>query len=132
MTSPGGRKLLEGRSGDPRKIVAVVRDGVCDVEQFLSALPDRAKAQFKARFERYCQVGHLRSPDEWRRLQADDERPLVYELKISHGPGYRLFGIVEGRVFVATHGVKKPKESDLKRHAKKAREVFQRNVAGER
>ncbi len=132
MTSPGERKLLEGKSGDPRKIVAVVRNGVCEVEQFLSDLPARAKTQFKARFERYCQVGFLRNPDEMRRLQADSDRPHVHEIKVFDGPGYRLFGVVDGKVFVATHGVKKPKESDLKKHAKKAREEYQKNIAGER
>jgi putative component of toxin-antitoxin plasmid stabilization module len=107
-------------------VVAVTTDGVCEVEQFLAALPARAKAQFKSRFEHYCAVGYLRNPDQMRKLQCDEDKPPVHEMKIPDGPGYRLFGIVEDNLFVATHGAKKPKESTLKKHAKRARDAYRK------
>jgi hypothetical protein len=130
MTSPDKRKPIEGKLGQPKFVVAVIRDGVCDVEGFLAALPERAYAQFRVRFERYCTVGFLRSPDHWRKLQVDKKQPDVWEMKVHVGPGYRLFGIVEGNTFVATHGSEKPKKNGLGRHVKRAREDYQQSCAG--
>lgn len=127
MTSPGERKLIAGKVGQQKFVMAVVKDGECGVERFLADLPKRANAQFSVLFERYCAVGFLRSPDHWRRLQVDKKKPDVWEMKVHFNPGYRLYGVVEGNTFVATHGSEKPKKNALEQHVKRARDDYEQN-----
>lgn len=123
MPSLEGRRVIYRRGS--RMVIAVIRNGECEVDDFLSALPPRAKSQFQTRFERYCEVGFLRNPDQMRRIDVDERKPHVYEIKVPDGPGYRLFGIVEASgLFVATHGAPKPKQSALKSHVTKSRDHY--------
>lgn len=50
--------------------------------------------------------------------------PVVHEIKVHHGPGYRLYVIRHGRDWIATHGRKKPRDKHVCKEAKRAREAF--------
>ncbi|MFW0790054.1 hypothetical protein [Gordonia sp. CPCC 205333] len=120
MTSLG-RAVLHQEAGCRTVIMGVTRDGKCEVEEFLAGLPPKAQDKFLALFERYCKIGYLRSPDVMRLIQAPGAPP-VHEIKVHWGPGYRLFGVVDGDAFVATHGARKPKK--LPSHVKRARDRY--------
>lgn len=96
--------------------------GVCEAEDFLRALDMPAQTKFQARFERLTAVGYLRSPDEMRRLQVAGS-PEVQEIKVNHGPGYRLYVIRHGLDWLATHGAKRPKDKNVPTEVAKARKL---------
>ncbi|MGV0618180.1 hypothetical protein ABQE58_25130 [Mycolicibacterium elephantis] len=103
-------------------LYAVVgKDGVCDVHRWLEDLATQPQVQFQARFERLCEVGHLRSPDEMHPLECPGA-PKVHVIKVRSG--FRLYAVREGTDWVATHGKKKPKDKHVCREADKARELF--------
>lgn len=99
------------------------KDGTCPAEDFLKSLEVRAQAKFWARFEVLSQTGTLRTPDFMRVLQVPGS-PRVYEVKVDHGPGWRLYLIRQGVTWYATHGSKKPKDRKVADEVKKARDIF--------
>jgi hypothetical protein len=107
--------------GSSLTLYAVVgEDGSCDAKAWLAGLPQQAQIQFQARFERLCEVGFLRSPEEMRRLDCPGD-PKVFEIKVKSG--YRLYVVLEGKDWLATHGVKRPKDKHVCRQAMKTRTV---------
>jgi putative component of toxin-antitoxin plasmid stabilization module len=102
------------------------KEGVCEVDDWLDALEDRAFAAFEARFTHLCAIGHLRATEQWRYLDDD-----VFEIKVHTGPGYRLYMLRDGNDFTATHGRKKPDDRKVKRETKKAAKIFGKHKRGE-
>lgn len=97
-------------------------NGRCAALDFLDGLDARTWAQFKTRFERYCDQGYLRSPEEMRIIEEKNVSVQVHEIKTRSG--YRLFGVLVAKGFVASHGDKKPKQKAVVKHAKRARERY--------
>ncbi|MFV8310336.1 hypothetical protein [Mycobacteroides chelonae] len=119
-TSLGYERIQNGRQ---KQILAMVDgDGCCEALEFLDQLDAKSWAQFKARFERYCDQGYLRSPNEMRVIIENNVSVPVYEIK-THS-GYRLFGVLIPKGFMASHGDKKPKPRAVGKHARKARDRF--------
>jgi len=77
------------------------------------------RARFQARFIRLTTTGGLANPEMMRRI---DDR--VWEIKVDQGPGRRVYGCYQQRVFVLTHGTNKPKPSGVKREAGRALKIF--------
>lgn len=98
-------------------------DGSCPAEAFLMGLELRARAQFKARFERVGEVGNLRAPEMGHYLDAPG-KPPIYQIKAECGPGYRLYVVRKGMDWYATHGCKKPKDRKVAAQAVKARGIY--------
>lgn len=122
----------EPLQGGPRGTIWAVelKDGACPADDFLKSLETRARAQFKARFEALSQTGTLRTPDFMRVLQVTGS-PKVYEIKVDHGPGWRLYLIRLGTSWYATHGCKKPKDRTVAKEAEKSRVVFAKGGGSE-
>ncbi len=95
-------------------------NGDCGVKAWLTGLPIQAQVQFRARLERLAEIGHLRSPEEMRRLQCAGEP--VSEIKVRSG--YRLYTLPHGEDWVGTHGAKKPPDRKVCRQADIAREIW--------
>lgn len=111
-------------AGARHRVLAIVTsEDLCPADDFLASLRDRAQAQFKARFEAYAAVGHLRAPEFYRVLRPAGE-PTVAEIKIHDGPGYRLYVIRQGLNLVATHGGAKPKKNRVSREVELARAMY--------
>lgn len=111
------------QNGRQKQILAMVDgDGCCKALEFLNQLDAKSWAQFKARFERYCDQGYLRSPNEMRVIIENNVSVPVYEIK-THS-GYRLFGVLIAKGFVASHGDKKPKPKAVGKHARRARDRY--------
>lgn len=102
-------------------------NGVCPAYDYVASLNAADQAQFKARFERYTQVGFLRSPEEMRIIEEVGKDTRIHEIKTRNG--HRLFGVQEETRFVASHGVRKPKEKDVKKHAAQARSAYEQALA---
>lgn len=120
ITSLAFREVESGRA---RTIVAIVDpDGSCKADNYLTSLSEADQAQFKARFERYTQIGFLRSPEEMRIIEEKNVTIRVHEIKTRNG--HRLFGVQEDVRFVLSHGAKKPKTKEVKKHAKRARAAY--------
>lgn len=117
-------------SGTALTLYAVVDEGgVCDAEIWLAGLPVAPQTQFKARFERLTVHGRLGGYDQMHQLECPGEPPVT-EIKVHHGPGYRLYVIREGRDWVATHGCKKPKDKKVCTEATRARNIFNMSYEG--
>lgn len=112
------------RSGIKAVVVAVVRaDGSCPAKEFLDEV---RVAQLEMRIEFLCATGTLKTPEAFRRLDVDDKKPVVWEIKADKGPGYRLYGVRLGPKLVLTHGTTKRKgTSALKAEVVKARAIFE-------
>jgi hypothetical protein len=120
-TSPIYREIQHGPA---KTILGVVDgDGICESHDYLAALNKSDQAQFKARFERYVQIGFLRSPNEMRIIEETDQVIRIHEIKTRNG--HRLFGVQEDLRFVATHGTRKPKPREVTKHAARARSVYE-------
>lgn len=101
--------------------MAVVKDdGSCPATDYMEKV--RCKAKFEARFKRLGAFGWLRSPEHMRKIKDSDD---VWEIKVSDGPGRRVYGCFEGNVFVITHGRNKPPDKKVAGEAKKARRTFE-------
>lgn len=122
MTNVGHVELHAGSLG----VVYGVRcaDGSCPAETFLAGLGPAAQTQFMARFERWADGHRLINPDQYRQLQVPGT-PVIWEMKVHAGPGWRLYGVPTRRDWVATHGTKKPKDKDLPKEVKRSRVIFQ-------
>lgn len=120
-TVPSAEQVQRGPAGT----VWAVRteEGRCPALEFLAGLELRARAQFKARFERMCAVGSLRTPEMGHFLDAPG-KPKIFEIKAEHGPGFRLYAVRVGANWYLTHGCKKPKDSRVPREAHEARRIF--------
>lgn len=131
-TSKDKTSLTEELQDGPAKTIQGIVDatGICAARVFLESLSAQSQAQFKARFERYCQVGYLRSPNEWRMIHESDASPRVHEIKTRNG--YRLFGVELGDTFFASHGAKKPKKNKVAQHAERARKALENMKGRER
>lgn len=90
---------------------------------FLESLPDRAKAQFKARFEQIVEVGSLRTPEQFRVIR-DEGHPAVGEIKAPFGPGYRLYAVREGTTWCLLTGAVKPSDRQVIGNAAEARRMY--------
>lgn len=121
----------EIENGPAKTIVGIVdADGVCASDDYVASLSTADQAQFKARFERYTQVGFLRSPQEMRIIEELGVDIRIHEIKTRNG--HRLFGVQEERRFVASHGTRKPKDKEVKKHAARARSAYEEAVAREK
>lgn len=126
---PSCRELFP--AGPRGSIWAVeLEGGSCPAEDFLKSLDTRARAQFRARFEALSQTGTLRNPDFMRVLRVPGS-PKVSEIKVDHGPGWRLYLIRLGTSWFATHGSKKPKERKVAKEVERSRVVFARGGGSE-
>ncbi|KHL19589.1 UNVERIFIED_CONTAM: hypothetical protein LK11_00825 [Mumia flava] len=94
--------------------------GRCPAREFLARLDKQAKGQFRAAFQRLVTTGTLKSPERYRRLEVPG-KPPVFEIKAPAGPGWRLYVIREGDIWIATHGAKKPSDRKVAREADRAR-----------
>jgi len=90
-------------NGPKACVVAVVVDETCYAVEYMTAV--KCRPRFDARFRTLAQVGKLRNPDYMRKLEGE-----VWEIKVDQGPGRRIYGCWQGRVFVLTHGSDKPKK----------------------
>jgi putative component of toxin-antitoxin plasmid stabilization module len=79
--------------------------------------------QFKARFEAIAAVGTLRTPEMGRWIEGSG-KPKIFEIKVDHGPGYRLYAIRHGKDWFVTHGSKKPKDRRVAHEAERARDIY--------
>lgn len=70
----------------------------------------QAQNQFTVRIEYLAEFGRITNDRQFHYLQHDDQ-PRVAEIKLTPGPGYRFYCILEGRVWVVTHGTIKPKSA---------------------
>ena len=113
----------EIHSGPVKTIVGIVdTNGVCEAHDYLAGLNAADQAQFMARFERYTQIGYLRSPEEMRIIEESGVDIRVHEIKTRNG--HRPFGVEEAHRFVASHGTRKPKPKAVKKHAQRTREDY--------
>lgn len=112
------------RSGIKAAVVAVVRvDGSCPAREFLDEV---RVAQLETRIEFLCATGTLKTPEYFRRLDVDDKKPPVWEIKADKGPGYRLYGVRLGPKLVLTHGTTKKKGTKaVQAEVVKARVIFE-------
>lgn len=117
----GGWETLA--EGDVCTIVAVVVGGRCPTTSFLAELDVRARAQLHQALVRLAMTGRLRNPEEFRPLM-DGKRPVVYEVKAHHGPGFRVYAIRSGDYYLVTHGRKKPKDGQVKLEISRARRII--------
>lgn len=122
MTTPQrGRLLQSGRKG---QVVGVeLPDGTCPAYEFLSGLGANEQARFRALLEQLCEVGFLRAPEVMRRLEVAGD-PRIHEVKVHKGPGYRLYLVQKSRLWLATHGSKKPKDSRVQNEVERARKIY--------
>lgn len=121
-TSPIYKELQRGPA---KTIVGIIGgDGICASYAYIASLNAADQAQFKSKFERYTQVGYLKSPDEMRILsEGADVTVRVHEIKTRNG--HRLFGVQEGSRFVASHGARKPKRKAVNGHVQRARSAYE-------
>lgn len=127
MTTPRmGRQLQSGRKG--QVVGVVLPNGTCPAFDFLSGLATPVQTRFRALLERLCDVGFLRAPETMRRLEVAGD-PRVHEIKVHNGPGYRLYVVQEHRLWIATHGVKKPKDSRVASEVERARVIYREGWA---
>lgn len=92
-------KLILVRDGPTRTVLAFERDGRCETQEFLSALPERAVRSLDAVMQRLAEVGRAGKGEErFRHLRGP-----VYEMK-EHSSGVRLYCFLSGRALVCTHG----------------------------
>jgi len=121
MSNVGHVELHAGSLG----VVCGVRcsDGSCPAEEFLAGLDARAQAQFMARFERLADGHGLISPDQYRQLHVAG-LPVIWEIKVHAGPGWRLYGVPIKRDWIATHGVRRPKDKAIVKEVKRSRTIF--------
>jgi len=92
-------KLTPIRNGPTRTVLALERDGRCETQEFLSALPERAVRSIDGVMQRLAEVGRAGKGEErFRHLRGP-----VYEMK-EHSSGVRLYCFLSGRVLVCTHG----------------------------
>jgi putative component of toxin-antitoxin plasmid stabilization module len=124
MTTAPTRRIAAGPKG--QVVSLVLPTSVSPADDFLRGLDERAQTAFKARCERLTQIGFLRSPEAWRRLDVAGS-PVVCEIKVDKGPGYRLYVIQrDATLWVATHGCKKPKDKAVPGEVSKARSFYER------
>lgn len=93
--------------------------------EFLGSLPQPPiKTKFAGLFERLLRDGEIRNEELFRRLTVPGDPP-VWEWKVHLGPGYRLFGIQHpSGDWYATHGRAKPKPSQVRTEADRARRIY--------
>lgn len=120
-TQPGEVVLAEGPKG--RVIGLVLPTGACPARQFLVGLGTREQARFAALLERLTQIGYLRATAEMRRLEVSGD-PAIHEIKVHTGPGFRLYVVQGHREWVATHGIKKPKDKAVPGEVARARAMY--------
>lgn len=118
------------RSGVKATVVAVVKaDGSCPAKEFLDEV---RVAQLEVRIESFCAMGTLRTPELFRRLDVDDKKPAVWEIKADKGPGYRLYGVRQGPKLILTHGTTKRKGARaVKAEVEKSRALFKEWSGGD-
>jgi len=97
-------------------IAIVLSDGTCPSIRYMRQT--RCEARFDARFRALAQA-MLHCPDFYRPLGDG-----VFEVKVDQGPGRRVFGCWEGKVFVVTHGADKPKPKAVPREVGRALRLF--------
>jgi putative component of toxin-antitoxin plasmid stabilization module len=79
----------------------------------------RCKAQFEARFQVLALRGRLANPDQMRKLGG-----RVWEVKVNQGPGRRIYGCWDGKVFVLTHGGNKPRARGVATEVARAERLY--------
>src|SRR4051812_20612184 len=90
-------------------------------KQFYDSLNDVQKDAFDSLFITICEHGSIKNPQKFRHkigsIQCKNEGTVeefpVSEFKIGSGPGFRIMAVLEGNVYVLTHGCPKPKDSQL-------------------
>lgn len=97
-------------------MAVVLPDGTCPAISYMHEV--RCEAKFQARFQALTQAT-LRSPEFYRSLGDG-----VWEIKVEDGPGRRVFGRWEGKVFVVTHGANKPKPKAVVKEVGRANRLF--------
>ncbi len=138
---PGGRNIpepgdplnAEHYSGPQRKVVfAKLGGGSEPAKHFYEGLDEGGKDGFDNLFVLMCDHGKITNKEKFRHkvgsIRCDHagsgEDFVVSEFKIHNGPGYRIMAVLEGKVYVLTHGCSKPKDAQLPSEIERARKIF--------
>lgn len=121
QVGPKGLELLE--EGTWGHIVGLrFPNGDCPSLEFLLGLQGKEQVGLKARMVTLAATGTQKTPENFRKLEVDGDPP-VFELKHT-ALNLRLYLIKGDRVYYATHGRKKPKDRQVAKEVKRARELW--------
>jgi putative component of toxin-antitoxin plasmid stabilization module len=133
IPEPGHPLNAEHYSGLRRKIVfAKCNGGSEPAKQFYEELDEGGKDGFDNLFLLMGDHGKITNKEKFRHkvgsIRCDHAGSgkdfVVSEFKIHHGPGYRILAVLEGKVYVLTHGCSKPKDAQLPSEIERARKNF--------
>ena len=95
--------------------------------EFICSLDKRAQARFQFMLRKLSDGHHLKSPEHMRHLSSNDPEHRgahVHELKVSLGPGWRLYVVQWNGSWYVTHGLRKPKDNKVPQQIARAFETF--------
>ena len=133
ISEPGHPHNTEHYRGAQRAVVfARLLVGDEPARQFYDQLGDDEKDAFDNLFVLMGDHGTLANKQKFRHKigtihceeEGSQQEFVVSEFKIHKGPGYRIMAVLEGNVYVLTHGCPKPKDAQLPREVARARRVF--------
>jgi phage-related protein len=101
-------------AGKEYTLSALVINGDCLVQEFLSGLDKQSERQIMSLLERTGDNGPLRNEEKFKRLEGK-----IYELKTRTGVRILSF-FGEGHSLILTHGFFKPSKKKLKMEISKA------------
>ncbi len=119
--------------GPQRTVVfAKLNGGSEPAKQFYESLDDEGRDAFDALFILMGDHGKITNPEKFRHkvgsIRCDHagsgEDFIVSEFKIHRGPGYRFMAVLEGQVYVLTHGCPKPKDAQLPGEIQRVQKIF--------
>lgn len=96
--------------------------------EFLAPLDVKVKARFAAMLKKLDAGERLKNPEHFRQIRGVEDTTghgaAVFELKVSLGPGYRLYVVRYVGKWYVTHGRKKPKDRQVIAEARRALAIF--------
>ena len=102
---------------------AVRYRGKAPAKDFLEGLERSSQNKFKAVIDELLTNGWITNRERFHKLHASG-KPDVYEMKVHDGGGMRLFCILHGSDWYATHGVISKPNRQLAEEIRKARRIY--------
>lgn len=96
-------------------------DGRVPAQEFLHDLNAQSRAAFYVIFEHLADVGRIHNTERFRQLRGSAQ---IWEFKVHHGPGWRMWGTFHDAGMVVTHGARKPHGRRLEQQVNRAEELL--------
>lgn len=87
-------------------------DGVVPATEYLDGLSPGARAKFRVVAERLAATGVMTNIERFHQIRHGGD-PQVYEIKVHDGPGHRFYCVRRERMWIVTHGGRKPRNNKL-------------------